>query len=138
MRDPHLVNFPGIGASDTGYISLAETPLAALFDVKRVFWTYYTPESIVRGRHAHQHTEQVLVAVAGRIIVLTELPGKEVQTFVLDRPDVGVYIPPHCWHTMQYSIGAVQLTLASTSYDETDYIRNYDEFRRVWGNKYEQ
>ncbi|MBB4600600.1 dTDP-4-dehydrorhamnose 3,5-epimerase-like enzyme [Hymenobacter luteus] len=130
MKLPHLLSFPGIGADDMGYLSVVDQP-GAPFEVKRVFWTYNTPETIVRGRHAHHRTEHVLLAVTGRIVVLTEMPNQELQTFVLDRPDVGVYIPPCCWHTMQYSAGAVQLTLASTPYAEADYIRTYAEFRRV-------
>ncbi|RPD46911.1 WxcM-like domain-containing protein [Hymenobacter sediminis] len=130
MNTPRLLTFPSIGAADTGFISVAEN-LDVPFAVQRVFWTYQTPESIVRGRHAHHHTEHVLVAVAGRIVVLTEMLNQELQAFVLDRPDVGVYIPPCCWHTMQYSAGAVQLTLASTTYQEADYIREYGEFQRI-------
>jgi len=99
------------------------------FAVKRVFWTYSTPESIVRGRHAHHRTEQILIAVAGRILVTTELPTGEIQTFRLEEPHIGLYIPPRAWHTMQYSPGAVQLVLASHPYDEQDYIRDYQAFR---------
>ena len=105
------------------------------FEVKRIFWTYYTPESIVRGRHAHRATEQVLIAVAGRIIVTTEMPNGELQNFVLESPHVGIYIPPNAWHTMHYSHTAVQLVFASTQYNEQDYIRQYENFRKVWVSK---
>ena len=130
MNKPYLIEFPKLGASDIGYISVAENSKLVPFDIKRVFWTYYTPESIVRGRHAHHYTEQVLIAVTGRIIVTTELPDGELQTFVLDNPHVGLYVPPHAWHTMQYSHTAIQLVLASTTYNEADYIRDYDTFRK--------
>jgi hypothetical protein len=102
------------------------------FEVKRLFWTYYTPESIVRGRHAHYATEQVLIAAAGSIIVTTELADGTIQTFRLQDPHVGLYVPPHAWHTMQYSHSAVQLVLASTVYNEADYIRDYEQFQQVW------
>ncbi|WP_345117122.1 FdtA/QdtA family cupin domain-containing protein [Hymenobacter algoricola] len=105
------------------------------FEVKRTFWTYFTPESIVRGRHAHHATEQVLIAVAGRIIVTMELPDGAISTFVLESPHVGVYIPPNAWHTMQYSHTAVQLVFASTPYQESDYIRDYSMFKQVWQSK---
>lgn len=131
MTKPYLIEFPKLGASDIGYISVAENSKLVPFDIERVFWTYYTPESIVRGRHAHHKTEQVLIAVTGRIIVTTELPDGELQTFVLDNPNVGLYVPPQAWHTMQYSHTAIQLVLASTAYNETDYIRDYDKFRNV-------
>ncbi|PJJ58977.1 sugar 3,4-ketoisomerase [Hymenobacter chitinivorans] len=135
MQKPHLIEFPKLGASDIGYISVGEANGLIPFTVERTFWTYYTPESIVRGRHAHHVTEQVLIAVAGRIIVTTEMPDGEVQTFVLESPHQGVYVPPNAWHTMQYSHTAVQLVFASTRYNEQDYIRKYENFREVWGPK---
>jgi dTDP-4-dehydrorhamnose 3,5-epimerase-like enzyme len=132
VNKPYLIEFPKLGASDIGYISVVENSNLIPFDIKRVFWTYYTPESIVRGRHAHHKTEQVLVAVTGRIIVTTEMHDGEVQTFILDNPNVGVYVPPSAWHTMQYSHTAIQMVLASQPYDEHDYIRNYEDFKRIW------
>ena len=130
---PHLIQFPKLGAPDIGYISVGENAKDPLpFVVQRVFWTYYTPESIVRGRHAHHCTEQVLIAVAGRIIVTTELANGDLQVFRLEDPHVGVYIPPCAWHTMQYSHSAVQLILASQPYAEPDYIYDYDAFRQRW------
>jgi len=132
MQNPYRLEFPKLGQSNIGYISVTEHTKHVPFEVERIFWTYYTPESIVRGRHAHHRTEQVLIAVAGRIIVTTELADGTIQTFRLEDPHVGVYIPPHAWHTMQYSHSAVQLVLASSAYDEADYIRSYDDFKRIW------
>jgi dTDP-4-dehydrorhamnose 3,5-epimerase-like enzyme len=130
MQKPYLIEFPKLGAPDIGYISVVENSKFIPFDIKRVFWTYYTPESIVRGRHAHFETEQVLVAVSGRIIVTTEMPTGEIDTFVLDNPHTGLYLPPAAWHTMQYSHTAIQMAMASLPYDEKDYIRNYDVFKK--------
>ena len=132
MHKPYLIEFPAIGAPDVGYLSVAENHRLLPFEVKRVFWTYDTPESIVRGRHAHHQTEQVIVAVAGRILVTTEQADGEVAVFVLEKPTSGLYVPPQVWHTMQYSLAAVQMVLASTGYDEKDYIRDYSEFRATW------
>jgi dTDP-4-dehydrorhamnose 3,5-epimerase-like enzyme len=131
-RKPYIIDFSKHGDSSIGYISVAEIEKHIPYDIERIFWTYYTPESIVRGRHAHHKTEQVLLAVAGRIVVTTELANGETNVFTLDKPNVGVYIPPHAWHTMQYSHNAVQLVLASTVYDEKDYIRSYDEFKKIY------
>ena len=129
---PYLIEFPKVGASDIGFISIAEYPEQVPFDIKRVFWTYYTPESVLRGRHAHHYTEQVLVAVAGRIIVTAEQADGTVELFRLEDPYVGLYIPPNVWHTMQYSHSAVQLVMASSPYDEKDYIRQHEQFRQIW------
>lgn len=135
LRDPSIIQFPKLGDSSIGYISVIEQLQLVPFEVKRIFWTYYTPESIVRGRHAHYATEQVLIAVSGRITVTTELAHGAIQTFRLEDPNVGLYVPPHAWHTMQYLHSAVQLVLASAPYDEKDYIRDYEEFRQIWKGK---
>ena len=132
LPNPHLIQFPKLGDPGIGYISVMESQDLVPFEIKRIFWTYYTPESIVRGRHAHHRTEQVLIAAAGRIIVTTELADGSLQTFRLEDPNTGLYVPPHAWHTMQYSHSAVQLVLASEAYEAEDYIRNYDDFRRIW------
>lgn len=128
---PYIIDFPSTGSLEVGYLSIAETYSAVPFEIKRIFWTYYTPDNVVRGRHAHHDTEMILVAVAGRIEVTTEMPGQTAEFFVLDKPSQGIYLPKLCWHAMQYSHNAVQLVLASTPYLEKDYIRDYDEFRRT-------
>lgn len=132
FADPYLIKFPKLGEPGIGYISVTEQNQQVPFEVQRIFWTYYTPESIVRGRHAHHRTEQVLVAAAGRITVTTELADGTIELFVLEDPHVGLYVPPQAWHTMQYSHSAVQLVLASDTYQEADYIRDYNDFKRIW------
>jgi mannose-6-phosphate isomerase-like protein (cupin superfamily) len=135
MTDPYLIHFPKLGEAEIGYISVAQHEEVVPFDVKRIFWTYHTPESVIRGRHAHYTTEQVLIATAGCIIVTTEQADGVRKSFRLEEPNEGLYIPPHVWHTMQYSRSAVQLVLASSTYSELDYIRDYEKFKQVWGQK---
>ena len=101
------------------------------FNVKRVYWTYFTPEDVERGRHAHRDLEQILVAVAGKIIVSTEMPDGFKERFVLESPNQGVYVPKYSWHVMQYSHNAVQMCIASMVYEEKDYIREYDQFKSL-------
>lgn len=132
LKAPYIIEFKKLGSSDIGFISVSENQGQIPFTVERLFWTYFTPEDIVRGKHAHYKTEQILIAVAGRIIVNIEMPNGEKQSFTLDKPNIGLYLPPHCWHTMQYSHSSVQLVLANTKYDEKDYIRDYDQFKKVY------
>ena len=129
---PHIIQFPKIGNSEIGFISIGEANKLIPFVIERVFWTYFTPQSLSRGRHAHRKTEQVLIAANGVINVSTELPDGTVQNFLLDNPDIGVYVPPNAWHVMNYSHAAVQLVMASSAYDEKDYIRDYDQFKTLW------
>ena len=130
---PYLLTFSQIGDAGIGYLSVSEAAEPPLpFAVQRVFWTYSTPDTILRGRHAHRATEHVLLAVAGRIVVTTESAAGELAVFRLESPHVGLYVPPSVWHTMQYSPGAVQLALASLPFAEDDYIRDYQEFKAFW------
>jgi len=113
-----------------GYISVSEKDCLP-FAVNRVYWTYYTPESIKRGGHAHHELEQILVAVSGKIIVETEMPGGTTERFILDSPNIGLLLPKYCWHVMQYSHNAVQMCIANIPYDKNDYIRDYQEFKLI-------
>jgi len=83
---PHIIDFNQIGDSAIGFISVAESQRKVPFEIKRVFWTYYTPQNVTRGRHAHYVTEQVLIAVAGTIKVSVEIPGAEKLEYLLDSP----------------------------------------------------
>jgi hypothetical protein len=128
MNTPKLIEFPSIGAPELGYISVAENPNLP-FEVKRIYWTYHTPEGVVRGHHAHLQLEQILIAMAGTIHLDIETVSGEKFNFVLDHPSKGVYIPSMSWRTMKYSHNAVQICLASVEYDESDYIRDFNEFK---------
>lgn len=127
---PKIVEFPKIGNSPLGYISVAEKTTVG-FNVSRVFWTYYTPEEIIRGRHAHFKLEQILIAVSGNIKIETECLDSEIATFELKSPNVGLYIPSYCWHTMKFSHNSVLLSLSSIEYLESDYIREYNVFKKM-------
>ncbi len=131
--EPQLIQFHTHGESAIGYLAVAQIQQDIPFEVKRLFWTYFTPQSVIRGRHAHHATSMVLIAVHGRIEVHTELLSGQKNSFLLDRPDVGVWMPPLTWHTMQYSHDAVQLVLTDTEYVVTDYIRSYEEFVALRG-----
>ncbi len=130
-QEPHIIDFPKLGESSIGYISVTSNDKLP-FKLERLFWTYYTPDKVIRGRHAHYTTEQVLIAVSGSIAVQLEGPDGVKQEYLLDKPEIGLYIPPNCWHTMQYSHTSVQMVFASTQYEESDYIRDYKKFKEVY------
>jgi hypothetical protein len=124
---PVLISFPKIGNPSLGYISLAEKEFLP-FVPKRIYWTYFTPEGVDRGGHSHYELEQILVAVSGKIIVITELKDGTIEEFILDSPDKGLLIPKMCWRTMKYSHNAVQMCIASIEFEVEDYIRDYNDF----------
>lgn len=128
MSNPYIIKFNSIGTTSLGYISVAEEESNIPFIIKRAYWTYYTPQDVIRGGHANIDKELVLIAVAGTITVTVELQNGYNEKFILNRPSEGLYIPKLCWHTMEYSHNAVQLVLASNLYSADDYIRHYNDF----------
>lgn len=135
-RVPQIIEFPKLGKSEIGYISIAEKANLP-FPIKRAFWTYYTPEEVIRGKHAHFELEQILIAVSGRIRIFTESIEGVKEEFELTKPNQGIFIPKMNWHTMQFSHDAVLLSLSSMEYNESDYIRDYNDFNTLqnkWKN----
>ena len=130
MQEPYIIKFPKIGSSGEGYISVAERKDLP-FEVKRIYWTYFTPGSLQRGGHAHHELQQILVAVAGEIIVTTQMPGGEEKRTVLKSAFEGIYLPKYCCHIMKYSHNAVQMCIANIPYQESDYIKDYKEFQSL-------
>ena len=104
------------------------------FSIARLFYAHKVPDlSIVRGGHAHRVTEQFVLPVSGQFMLdLTD--GKTTNTYVMDTPDRGVYIPPMIWDRLySFSKDAVCLVLASTQYTESDYIRKWDDYMAAVG-----
>ena len=106
--------------------ALREVP----FQIKRVYYLYNMEPYAVRGCHAHKTLEQFIVCVNGSCLVKLD-NGKEREIISLSKPDDGLYIPELMWREVfEFSPDAVLLVLASDTYDESDYIRDYDEFLR--------
>lgn len=127
-KKPFIIEFESIGNPSLGYISVGQEFEKIPFIIKRTYWTYYTPQNVMRGGHANIEKELVLVSVCGSIIVNAELTTGEKFEFKLDSPDKGLYLPKMTWHTMKYTHNAVQLVMASNYYSEDDYIRDYNSF----------
>ena len=125
---PHFVSLNAIGSSVEGFITVAEVQKNIPFDIKRIYWTYYTPQNVIRGYHAHKQLRQIIFAVSGSIKFKVETKSGLKDVFVLDEPQKGLYLPPGTWREIQFSHNAVLLCLASEWFDEADYIRNYKDF----------
>jgi hypothetical protein len=128
---PKCIEFLKIGSANLGYITVAEVQQNIEFDIKRVYWTYYTPNEVQRGGHAHKALKQVLFALAGVITFKTEDTFGNKETFILDKPNIGLLMPERIWRDIQFSHNAVLLCLASEAYTEDDYIREYAEFKKI-------
>lgn len=118
-----------------GSLTVGEFDDVFPFTPRRYFFVFDVPSEELRGEHAHKTCHQFLVCVQGSCRSLLD-DGKARREVVLDRPDVGLYMPPMIWGTQyRYTRDAVLLVLASHPYDPADYIRSYDEFRAEIGRK---
>ena len=116
-----------------GSLTVGEFDRSIPFAVKRYFMVFDVPSMETRGEHAHRVCHQFLICVRGSCAVVAD-DGTHRQEFLLDRPDVGVHLPPMVWGIQyKYSADAVLLVFASHHYDSADYIRNYAEFRQLVG-----
>jgi acetyltransferase-like isoleucine patch superfamily enzyme/dTDP-4-dehydrorhamnose 3,5-epimerase-like enzyme len=96
----------------------------------RYFVVSDVPTREVRGEHAHRRCQQLLTCLCGSVHVVVD-DGTDRQEYVLDSPELALYVPPMVWAIQyKYSPDALLLVLASETYDADDYIRDYDEFVR--------
>jgi acetyltransferase-like isoleucine patch superfamily enzyme/dTDP-4-dehydrorhamnose 3,5-epimerase-like enzyme len=118
-----------------GSLSVAEFDKNLPFTPKRFFTVFNVPSERVRGEHAHKTLHQFLICVRGACSVMVD-DGNDRREIRLDKPNVGVYIPPMVWATQyKYSADAILLVIASDNYDPADYIRDYDEYLEALHNR---
>lgn len=99
------------------------------FEIKRVYYLFDVPSDSFRGGHAHKEQESVIIALSGSFEVVID-NGKMRKKIMLNKPTQGLYIPTNIWREIDnFSSGAVCLVLASTNYNEAEYIRDYDQFK---------
>lgn len=114
-----------------GNITVVENNKDIPFEVKRIYYLYDIPGGESRGGHAHRELSQLIIAASGSFTITLD-DGKVKRTFLLNRPYQGLYVVPGIWRTLDdFSSGSVCLVLASHTYNEADYIRDYDEFIKL-------
>jgi dTDP-4-dehydrorhamnose 3,5-epimerase-like enzyme len=128
-----IVDFPKI-ADFRGNLSFIEENKQIPFVIKRVYYLYDVPSGATRGGHAHRALQQVVIALSGSFTVVLD-DGITQKQFFLNRPHYGLYISPGVWRELEnFSSNSVALSLVSEVYDESDYIRNYEMFKRMAQN----
>ncbi len=101
------------------------------FDFKRIYYLFDVPSGARRGGHAHKRQTELLIALSGSFDVILHDSVKR-QRFQLNRPDRGLLIPPGIWRELEnFSANSICLVLNTDNFDESDYIRDFDEFLRV-------
>ena len=100
-------------------------------EIKRVYYMFDTASDVRRGFHAHKKLTQIAIPVKGSCRFLLD-DGKSVEHVLLESPTTGLVIEPMVWHEMyDYSDDCVLMVLADDYYDESDYIRSYDDFKQM-------
>jgi dTDP-4-dehydrorhamnose 3,5-epimerase-like enzyme len=118
-----------------GDLVFAEAQNQIPFPIKRVFYITNVKSGGQRGFHAHKKTAIVLFCLKGSSLIKLD-NGKQKAEILLDKPNVGVLIREKIWHSMEeFSPGTLLLVLASHFYDEKDYLRNYQEFKKYLCNQ---
>lgn len=113
---------------DEGNLTVIENDGKFPFEVRRVFYLYDIAGGESRGAHSHYECHQFLIAASGSFEVSLD-DGKFKRQVFLNRPDIGLHIPPGIWASeINFSSGAICLVMASHNFDEDDYIRNYQDF----------
>lgn len=114
-----------------GNLSVIEEFKDIPFKIERAYWIYDVPGGEHRGGHAYKENEEFIVALSGSFDVHLD-DGREKRTFHLNRSYYGLYVPKGLWREMDnFSTNSLALVLSSTKYDVNDYIRDYEEFKRL-------
>lgn len=134
MIEYELLEFKIIG-DERGSLVALEGNHDIPFDVKRVYYIWGTGASVIRGKHAHRRLKQVIFCLSGSCDFILD-NGRDREVVSLNRPDIGLYIKSGVWREFtNFSDDCVVMVLASEHYDESDYIRDYKEFKREVENE---
>ena len=128
-----IINFPKV-TDYRGNLSFIEENRQIPFEIKRVYYLYDVPSGASRGGHAHKELQQIVIALSGSFDVILD-DGYRRRSFFLNRPHYGLYISPRIWRELEnFSSNSVALSLVSQVYDESDYIRDYETFKKTVEN----
>ena len=129
-----MLQFRKLG-DERGRLVVVEGGQDIPFEIKRVFYIYGSDPDVVRGKHANRRSEFILINVAGSSKVrVIDCSGNEL-VISLNHPHTGIYLPAMVWKDMyDFSSDSVLLVLSSEHYDPNEYIRDFDEFRRLCKN----
>lgn len=126
---PHLINLPKIEDS-RGNLTFIEEENHVPFKIRRVYWIYDVPGGENRGGHAFWKTEELIVALSGSFDVVLH-DGKQEYRYSLNRSYYGLFVPKMMWRMLNnFSTNSLALIVASTTYSEKDYIRDFSEFEK--------
>jgi hypothetical protein len=122
-----IIQLPKI-EDQRGNLSFIEEENQIPFKIQRVYWIYDVPGGEFRGSHAFKETHEFIVALSGSFDVVLH-DGKQEYRFSLNRSYFGIYVPNMIWRTLEnFSTNSLAMILASTSFSNDDYIRDFNLF----------
>jgi dTDP-4-dehydrorhamnose 3,5-epimerase-like enzyme len=130
ISDCTIIDLPRI-TDPRGNLTVVESIRDVPFEICRIFYLYDVPGGATRAGHAHRGLQELIIAVAGSFDVAVD-DGRDSKLFSLNRSYYGLLVPPMIWREIEnFSSGSVCLVVCSAPYDESDYYRDYEEFRRA-------
>lgn len=134
MHEVAKIDLPKV-EDPRGNLTFFEDQSQIPFEIERVFWTYDVPGGQQRGGHAYYEQQEFIVALSGSFdVVVTQPDGKKI-THSLNRSYYGLYLPPQKWrHLENFSTNALSLHASDMRYSREDYIRDFEEYRRLHEN----
>jgi hypothetical protein len=124
-----IIDLPKI-IDPRGNLTFIEGGRHVPFRIRRAFWIYDVPGGEMRGGHAYRRNRELIIAVSGSFEVEVD-NGITTSRHLLNRSYFGLYLPPLHWRSLvNFSTSSLCLVLASEEYDEADYLRDHEEFRK--------
>ena len=129
-KKPQILQLPQI-LEKRGNLSFFEHPSQLPFEIKRTYWIYDVPGGEIRGSHAFKEQQEFIVALSGSFDIVLHDGEKETK-FSLNRSYHGLYIPSRYWRRLEnFSTNSLALIVSDKNYDESDYIRDFEEFKKL-------
>lgn len=130
MEGVELINLPKI-LDPRGNLSFFENGAQIPFTIKRTYWIYDVPGGEVRGGHAFKESNEFIIALSGSFdVVLND--GKIENKYNLNRSYNGLIVPNLKWRRLEnFSTNSLALIVSSITYNESDYIRDFDDFKKI-------
>lgn len=123
-----IINLPKI-LDERGNLSFLQEGIQVPFEIKRSYWIYDVPGGEIRGGHSYLQNQEIIIALSGSFdVVLND--GNTERTYSLNRSYYGLFVPNGVWRHMEnFSTNSVAFVVASTDFNEEDYVRDYELYK---------
>ncbi|RYF22012.1 MAG: WxcM-like domain-containing protein [Flavobacteriales bacterium] len=123
-----MINLPKI-LDERGNLSFLQEGIQVPFEIKRSYWIYDVPGGEIRGGHSYLQNQEIIIALSGSFdVVLND--GNTERTYSLNRSYYGLFVPNGVWRHMEnFSTNSVAFVVASTDFNEEDYVRDYELYK---------